>query len=54
MRQTRFSELSYDQFGSDWRFIDNSTGCAIGPYYKTKTELLADLERFAVQFGCDA
>lgn len=57
---TRFPELGYT-FTSDkcWRFvdIDNSynigrTSC-IGPCYRSKTELLADLERYARQFGCD-
>jgi hypothetical protein len=32
-------------------FVDAETGRQIGPGYKTKAELLADLERFATERG---
>ncbi len=52
MNKTRYPELGYEQIDkTTWRFVDLSTGKAIGPYYRNKTELLADLERFATQFG---
>lgn len=49
---TRYPELSFDRFDHIWRFIDESTGNRIGPSYRSKAELLADLPRFAEQFGC--
>lgn len=52
---TRFPELQYERQAVDlWRILD-ATGDvprAVGPQYKTKAELLADLERFAAEFGC--
>lgn len=53
IRPTRFPELGYacDAPGL-WRIYDTSTGGAIGPFYATKAELLADLARFAREFGC--
>ena len=53
-RPTRFKELGYRlEAPNTWRVIDMSTDCAIGHAYRTKTELLADLARFAKDFGCD-
>lgn len=39
---------------STWCYVDLSDGAVIGPYYRTRTELLADLERYAAHFGCAA
>jgi len=50
---TRFPELGYRKTGNVWRIVDRSTGEAVGPQYRTRAELLADLPRFAEQFGCD-
>lgn len=52
MTPTRFPELSYAKTGNVWRFVDNSTGRVVGPSYRTKAELLADVERYAKLFGC--
>jgi hypothetical protein len=53
IRDTRFPELGYARpLKEVWRVIDKSTGCGVGPLYKTRAELLADLDRFAVVFGC--
>jgi len=56
IRATRFEELGYRQDGPNlWRIYDimdpDSPG-AVGPHYKTKAELLADLEDYAAGFGC--
>jgi hypothetical protein len=52
-RPTRFAELSYRQQGAAlWRFVDNATGAVVGQQYRTKGELLADLDRYATLFGC--
>lgn len=49
---TRYPELSYSQpLAKVWRIIDNATGRGIGPFYRTKAELLTDLERFAAVYG---
>ena len=51
---TRFKSLGFaNQKRGDWRFFDTSTGkpCSIGSAYKTKTELLADLQRFGTQWA---
>lgn len=51
---TRYPELAYESVTRGlWRFVDVSTGSHVGPHYRTKAELLADLERFAAVFGCD-
>lgn len=50
--KTRYRELMYRQaFPGVWRFVGD--GCDIGPQYPTKAELLADLDRFAAEYGCD-
>ena len=52
-RPTRFAELGYAHISPGyWRIYDLSTDSPIGPHYATKAELLADLGRFADQFGC--
>lgn len=51
-RPTRFRELGYRQDApSCWRIVMYETGAAVGPQYKTRAELLADLDRFASLFG---
>jgi hypothetical protein len=54
MRDTRFKELGYIKCAASlWRIVDADTGSTIGPHYKTKTELLADLARYAKEYGCE-
>lgn len=53
MTRTRFKELAFVNNGDHWRFVDTSSGSTVGQLYKTKTELLADLDRYAHNFGCD-
>ncbi len=51
MIRTRYAELAYEQQDAGlWRIID-IVGTAIGPQYKSRAELLADLDRFAQEFG---
>ena len=52
---TRFSELAFERVHPGlWRIIDVHAGRShIGPHYRTRDELLADLERFASEYGCD-
>lgn len=53
LHATRFPELQYAHLMPGvWRLIDASTGQTIGHNYKTRLELLADLERVAHDFGC--
>ena len=50
---TRFPELQFRKDAPNvWRIIDAETGNPIGQWYRSKIELLADLERFAAEFGC--
>lgn len=46
-------ELYYGkQNNVGWRFVINNSGFAqVGPIYKTKAELLADLPRYAESWG---
>lgn len=51
LRPTRYAELWYRQDGPGlWRFYSEDRR-AVGPQYKTKAELLADLERYAEVYG---
>ncbi len=53
-RPTRFEGLGYRMDAPGlWRFVDTSDGmeATIGPQYKTKLELLADLGNFAQERG---
>ena len=50
--RTRFSELGYSLIGDDWRFVTTEGHRPVGPYYYAEKELLADLDRYAVQYGC--
>ncbi len=50
---TRFPELGFANVDKGrWRIIDRSTGSTVGPHYRTKAELMADVDRFAELFGC--
>lgn len=52
--KTRFPELSYTNDGPDfWRFCASEDGVEVGQIYKTKAALLADLERYAAEYGCE-
>lgn len=59
---TRFAELGFiNQEPGLWRFVDKQNPIStspygfatIGPQYATKAELLADLSRFATEYGCN-
>lgn len=55
VRPTRYKELGYMQQGrSLWRLVDQESASVVGPQYKTKAELLGDLDRYAKDFGCEA
>ena len=52
-RPTRFPELAYEKHAPNlWRIIATDTDQPIGPHYASKAELLADLERYAHDYGC--
>lgn len=54
-RPTRFAELGYRKDARRvWRFVDRSTEASVGPHYPSRAELLADLDRYATEFGCAA
>ena len=47
-------KLCYMQWGKDWRLVIKENAClpaVVGPIYKSKMELLCDLERFAKEYG---
>ena len=53
-RPTRFAELAYANHAPGlWRIIATDTDQAVGPFYASKAELLADLDRYATSFGCN-
>lgn len=53
--KTRFSELGFAKVAPGlWRIIALEDGCAVGPHYARKDELLADLTRYAIEYGCSA
>lgn len=54
IRPTRYRTLGYRCDGpKTWRIYDTSddSPAAVGPFYATKAELLADLDRYAREFG---
>ena len=54
MTKTRYAELAYRNDGPGlWRIVTTEDGAAVGPQYGTKAELLADLERYAKDYGCE-
>jgi hypothetical protein len=52
-RATRFVELGYTTYCGIWRVVAMDTGNTVGPIYQTKMELLADLPRYARDYGCE-
>ena len=47
-QHTRFPELKFAQIDNgEWSFFATDTESRVGPIYKTKAELLADLTRYA-------
>lgn len=54
MTSTRYAELCYEQQAKNlWRIVASEDGSSIGPHYRTKAELLGDLDRYAAEYGCD-
>ena len=55
IKPTRFAELGYRCDGRQlWRIYDLSGIVGpVGPQYRSKAELIADLERYAIAFGCE-
>lgn len=62
--KTRFVELGFANIQRGlWRFValdfagddgwHGGTLACVGPYYHSKAELLADLSRYAAQYGCE-
>ena len=54
LRSTRYSTLFYAYIDVGlWRFVVCDNGCchAVGPYYRTRVELLADVDRYAGVYG---
>jgi hypothetical protein len=52
MTATCYPGLAYAQLGADlWRILDTKRGVAVGPVYRSRAELLADLDRFAREYG---
>jgi hypothetical protein len=60
--KTRFTEIGFTlNSPGDWRFVDlsdaqdgnKSNMHCIGASYATKAELLASVERYAAEYGCD-
>jgi len=53
---TRYPELGYMRIDNKiWRIVskeDIKDPGAVGPYYHSKMELLADLDRYAKDYGC--
>ena len=46
--KTRFDAIEYGRIsGTEWSFFATETGSRVGPIYRTKAELLADLHRYA-------
>lgn len=49
---TRYPSLGYWQAAPNlWRIVDRESGAEIGAHYRTKAELLADLENVARSYG---
>lgn len=48
VRETRYPELGFCKVQDGlWRVVARETGSHVGPLYKSRGELLADLERYA-------
>ena len=56
IRPTRYATLGYRCDGRGlWRVYDvddRESPAAVGPQYRTKAELLADLAHYAREYGC--
>jgi hypothetical protein len=52
-RPTRFTELGYTNYCGIWRIVAMDTVNVVGPIYQSKAELLADLPRYARDYGCE-
>lgn len=51
---TRYKELSFHEWGrGNWRLVTTDDHATVGPHYKSKAELLADLDRYAAEYGCE-
>ena len=62
LHKLRFSEIGYTlNSPGDWRFVDLSDAQdgnkdhmhCVGASYATKAELLASVERYAAEYGCE-
>jgi len=56
MNKTRYKTLGYRQDAPGlWRFYDlaDNREAAVGPHYTSKAELLADLTRYAADYGLE-
>lgn len=54
VNKTRFIGMGFAKVASGlWRFVDTDTGNCVGPQYRRKDELLADLTRYATEYGCN-
>ena len=52
--QTRIEPLALARFAPNhWQYVDttDNRNAQVGPIYRTKTEALADLERYAIAGG---
>jgi hypothetical protein len=50
--KTRFRELGIQNQGpGNWRYIDRTTGQAVGGPRRSKVEAFADLQRYAEEYG---
>lgn len=57
IRPTRFQAFGYRQDGPAlWRvydIMDLDSPAVVGQHYRSKGALLADLQRYAEEYGCD-
>lgn len=51
---TRFAEIGFQKVNPDlWRFVSLEDGCHVGDHYRTKAELMANLEDYASLYSCE-
>jgi hypothetical protein len=50
-KPTRYPSLGYYRWGACWQLLDRETEQQIGPTYRNRAELLADLDQFAKDRG---
>ena len=54
VRPTRFHELGYVRLSASlWRIVTTEDLVTVGPLYRTRTELLSNLECYASFYGCE-